>query len=199
VLPDNVFYPFVRCLACRDIVTGYSDGTFRPNTLITRGQVAKIVALAAGFSDPSVPQIYEDVPPDDTFYDFVQMLSANGVIGGYDCGQVPQEPCVLPGNRPYFRPGFNATRGQLSKIVSEAAGINGSVSGQTFEDVPETHPFYIWIERLALRYIIAGYPCGGPGEPCGPGNRPYLRPGNGVTRGQASKIVSSTFFPTCDP
>ncbi|MGA7730310.1 MAG: plastocyanin/azurin family copper-binding protein, partial [Chloroflexia bacterium] len=28
------------------------------------------------------------------------------------------EPCVPPTNRPYFRPGATATRGQLSKIVS---------------------------------------------------------------------------------
>jgi hypothetical protein len=30
-----------------------------------------------------------------------------------------------------------------------------------------------------------------------PTNRPYFRPNNPVTRGQAAKIVSSTFFPGC--
>ena len=30
-----------------------------------------------------------------------------------------------------------------------------------------------------------------------PANLPYFRPGNNATRGQASKIVSNTFFPGC--
>ncbi|MEO5953754.1 MAG: S-layer homology domain-containing protein, partial [Chloroflexia bacterium] len=57
--------------------------------------------------------------------------------------------------------------------------------------------FYLWIENLASRSIISGYPCGGPAEPCGPTNLPYFRPGNNATRGQTAKIVSNTFFPSC--
>jgi hypothetical protein len=30
-----------------------------------------------------------------------------------------------------------------------------------------------------------------------PQNRPYFRPNNDVTRGQAAKIISNTFFPNC--
>ena len=37
--------------------------------------------------------------------------------------------------------------------------------------------------------IIQGYPCGGVGEPCGPGTLPYFRPNNDVLRGQTAKIV----------
>jgi hypothetical protein len=44
---------------------------------------------------------------------------------------------------------------------------------------------------------MSGYPCGGPGEPCDPQQRPYFRWGNPVTRGQASKIVANTFYPNC--
>jgi hypothetical protein len=105
---------------------------------------------------------------------------------------------VPPGNRPYFRPGANATRGQLSKIVSNAASITDPVSGQFYEDVPTTHTFYVEIMRLTDRGVMSGYACGGTGEPCvPPGNRPYFRPGANVTRGQSSKIVANTFFPGC--
>src|SRR5687768_2414901 len=41
VLPGSTFYNFVQCLACRGIVSGYSDGTFRPSNDVTRGQAAK--------------------------------------------------------------------------------------------------------------------------------------------------------------
>ncbi len=124
-------------------------------------------------------------------------MSSRGIIGGYPCGG-EGEPCVGPDNRPYFRPGNNATRGQISKIVANAAGFTDIPTGQLFEDVPPQNTFYMWIQRLASRGIMSGYPCGGVGEPCvEPDQRPYFRPGNNATRGQVSKIVANTFLPDC--
>jgi hypothetical protein len=139
--------------------------------------------------------MFEDVLPGSTFYDFVQRLANRGYIGGYPCGG-PSEPCGS-GNLPYFRPSSNATRGQISKIVSNAAGFNEPVTSQTFEDVAPGSTFYDFIERLASRGVMSGYPCGGAGEPCGPNNLAYFRPSANATRGQVSKIVSNTFFPNC--
>jgi hypothetical protein len=85
------------------------------------------------------------------------------------------------------------TRGQVSKIVSESAQFADPVPSaqQTFEDVPPGSTFWVWIERLSVRGIIQGYPCGGPFEPCvAPNNRPYFRPNNNVTRGQLAKIIA---------
>jgi hypothetical protein len=193
----STFYSFIRCLACHGIINGYSDGTFRPNNNVTRGQLSKIVSNSAGFSDPQTSQMFEDVPLGSTFFDFIGRLAGRGYINGYPCGG-PGEPCNPPGNLPYFRPNNNATRGQISKIVANAAGFIEPVSGQTFEDVPPGSTFYDFIERLASRGVMSGYPCGGPAEPCvPPENRPYFRPSNNATRGQTSKIVANTFFPTC--
>jgi hypothetical protein len=196
---SNVFYPFIRCLACRGIIGGYDDGTFRPFNDITRGQIAKIVSNSAGFDEDPGPQIYEDVPSGSPFYQWINRLSMRGHIGGYPCGLVPEEPCIEPDNLPYFRPSNSATRGQLAKIVSNAAGLSKTPSGQFYTDVPEGHTFYVWIMRLTDEGVMSGYDCGGPGEPCDSENRPYFRPFNNVTRGQASKIVANTFFPGCNP
>ncbi len=199
VLPGDTFYPFVQCLACRDIIQGYDDHTFRPNNPVTRGQIAKIVSNSAGLSDPPGAQMFEDVPPGSTFYEWVQRLASRGYIGGYACGG-PSEPCG-PAHLPYFRPNSGATRGQLTKIVSNAAGFTDTIpdTHYTFADVPPAHPFWVYIERLLLNRpgVMGGYPCGGPGEPCDGLNRAYFRPDNPLTRGQAAKIVSSTFFPGC--
>jgi hypothetical protein len=193
VPPESTFYPYVMCLACKGIVGGYEDGTFRPNNSVTRGQLSKIVSNAAGFNEPVGAQTFEDVVPGSTFYEFIERMASRDITGGYTCGGAG-EPCVAPGNRPYFRPNGNATRGQRSKIVSEAAGFNEPVGGQMFEDVVPGSTFYVWIERLALRGVISGYPCGEAGEPCiSPENKPYFRPGNNATRGQTAKIVSRTF------
>jgi hypothetical protein len=212
VPPNGTFFPYVRCLACRGVMSGYQCGGpnepcdpesnpyFRPNANITRGQLSKIVANSAGINDqiPPTRQTFEDVPPSNTFWLWIERLSGRGIIGGYPCGG-PSEPCG-PEHRPYFRPGANATRGQISKIVSEAKGFNDPPTGQTFEDVPTSNPFYSWIERLAAHGVMSGYHCGTlEGEPCVPPNyRPYFRWYNNATRGQVSKIVANTFFPGCE-
>ena len=195
VPPGSTFYENVRCLACRGIISGYSDGTFRPNNSITRGQIAKMVSNAAGFNDDVTGQSFEDVPNTQTFYVWIERLYARGDMGGYPCGS-PGEPCGV-GNRPYFRPMQNASRGQLSKIVANAADLTTVPDGQTYTDVPTSNPFYVWIEQLTDLGVMGGYACGGPGEPCDPQNRPYFRPFADVTRGQASKIVANTFYPGC--
>jgi uncharacterized delta-60 repeat protein len=197
VPPDSPFYPFVRCLACRGILSGYNDGTFLPGNNVTRGQLSKIVSNSAGFGDaiPDTQQTFSDVPSTNPFWIWIERMAAHQVISGYPCGGAG-EPCD-PQQRPYFRWGANATRAQISKIVSNAADFTDPPGLQIFEDVAPSNPFYDWVQRLANRGIMSGYPCGGVGEPCGPANRPYFRWGNNATRGQTSKIVANTFFPGC--
>ena len=200
------FYAWVRCLACRGLVSGYPcggpnepcpGGYFRPNNNVTRGQLSKMIANAAGFAEPPTGQAFEDVPPGSPFYPWVERLALRHVIGGYACGG-PDEPCVPPLNRRYFRPNANATRGQSAQFIANTAGYQETPTGQTFEDVPPGQPFYPSIERVASRGIAGGYPCGGPGEPCvAPANRPYYRPGNPTTRGQMTKLAATPFLPGC--
>jgi hypothetical protein len=198
VPPGSTFYTWINCLACQGIINGYPDGTFRPNNNVTRGQLSKIVSNSAGFNDPQTTQMFQDVPPGSTFFDFIGRLASRGYINGYPCG-FPGEPCNPPSNLPYFRPNTGATRGQIAKIDSNAAGYTDPPDQQLFEDVVPTTPFYDYVQRLGIRGTVAGYPCGSPGEPCiPPDNRPYYRPSNKATRGETSKIDSNTFFPNCD-
>ncbi|MEO8288051.1 MAG: S-layer homology domain-containing protein [Chloroflexota bacterium] len=213
VLPGNTFYPFIKCLACRNIINGYpcggtgepcnpnSDPYFRPSNPVSRGQLAKVVSQSAGFNDPVSGQTFEDVLPGTTFYTYTERLASRSVMGGYPCGVDPSEPCELPGNRPYFRPSASATRGQLTKIVSNAAGFNDPDPATfTFTDVPPGSTFHVYVERLLLNRpgVMNGYPCGiDPTEPCDSQSRPYFRPNATLSRGQTSKIVANTFFPNC--
>jgi hypothetical protein len=197
VPPGSTFYQWIRCLACRGIINGYSDGTFKPNNNVTRGQLSKIVSNSAGFHDSQTSQMFQDVPTGSTFQVYIGRLASRGYISGYACGGVG-EPCVPPANLPYFRPNSNATRGQISKIDSNAAGFSDAPSGQQFEDVVIDSTYCTYTYRLVSRSIMSGYPCGSTGEPCvPPGNLPYFRPNNNATRGQTSKIVANTFFPEC--
>ncbi len=200
----STFYSYIECLACKGIISGYADGTFRPGNNVTRGQLAKIVANSASFEENPGTQLYQDVPPGTTFYPYINRLTTRGVMSGYSCGAVPDEPCVAPGNLPYFRPGANATRGQISKIVVNTAitvlgWVLAAPADNTFEDVPPGSTFYQYIETAYAHNVLGGYPCGSlpAGECVPPGNKPYFLPANNATRGQTSKVVSNTFFPSC--
>ncbi|MFL5731653.1 MAG: alkaline phosphatase family protein [Chloroflexia bacterium] len=173
VLPSDYFYEPMRHLFCRGVISGYGDNTFRPYNNTTRGQLTKIVALSEGWAPytPPVPT-FQDVPVDNAFYAYVETAYHQGVISGYSCG-----PDCLE-----FRPGSNVTRGQLCKIVALANGWpTYTPPNSTFTDVPETNPFYTYIETAYNRNIISGYTCGP--------NCLEFRPGNYALRAQIAKIV----------
>jgi hypothetical protein len=130
----STFHEFIERLARRGYIGGYACGGpgepcvppdnrpyFRPIIGVTRGQLTKIVAGAAGFNEP-VPanrQSFEDVLYGSAFWEYVERLYARNVINGYPCGG-QGEPCVPPNNRPYFRPGNPVTRGQTAKIIANS-------------------------------------------------------------------------------
>jgi hypothetical protein len=133
VFCGTTFYNYIEDLATQGVVSGYGCGGpgepcdpqntayFRPTNHITRGQMAKVVAIAGGYPDPGVPQIFEDVLPGSTFYQYVQALGNAQVVSGHACGGVGQ-PCNPPGNRPYYGPEDPIIRAQASKIVDLALG-----------------------------------------------------------------------------
>ncbi|HST06227.1 MAG TPA: SBBP repeat-containing protein [Chloroflexia bacterium] len=189
VPPGSTFYSYIRCMACLGILSGYTSGCdtgspcFKPGNIASRGQIAKIVSNAAGFHETVSGQTFTDVVPGSTFYEYVERMASRGIISGYPDGT--------------FRPSNTATRGQIAKIDANSAGYLETTGAQQYEDVAPDSTFYDFVWRLSDRGLVNGYPCGGTGEPCGPNNLPYFRPDADVTRGQASKIVSNTFFPDC--
>jgi subtilisin family serine protease len=197
VSTQDWFYDYVQWMYCNGVINGYNTSPpcttgvpcFMPNNNGSRGQIAKMVVLGAGLPiDVSGGPAFEDVAPASTFYDYIETLSNAGAINGYPCGG-PGEPCG-PNNLPYFRPNATVTRGQFAKMDVLGFGMSINVTGGPhFEDVAVGSTFYDYIETLSNAGAINGYPCGGPGEPCGPGNLSYFRPGNNVTRAQISKIV----------
>lgn len=104
------FYVYIETAYRYALISGYADGTFRPANDITRGQLCKIVVRAEGWMlmNPLTPT-FVDVPSDSPFYQEVETAAAHGIISGYGDNT--------------FRPGNSATRGQISKIVSNAVTL----------------------------------------------------------------------------
>lgn len=187
VCPTDWFYTPVLALTGNGVLSGYSDGTFRPYAATTRGQMLKIVVIGLSLPVPPLPPIpsFVDVPATHPFAPWIEAGTGQGLVTGYDCGG-PGEPC--PGR--YFRPNLSVTRGQLARILVRATGWTPLVpSAATYADVPPSHPFYGDVERLTAEGIIEGYGCGSPGEQCDPQSRPYYRVGASVTRAQTAKMI----------
>jgi hypothetical protein len=131
VPPAQPFWLWIERAALHGVLSGYTCGGtgepcdpqhrpyFRPANDVTRGQLAKIDANAAGYADviPSTQQSFTDVPYSDTFWVYIERVNLRGIISGYTCGQPPAGPCD-PQQRPYFLTYNNVTRGQAAKIVA---------------------------------------------------------------------------------
>lgn len=186
--------PFVEYLSGQGAVSGYSDGTFRPLNNATRGQISKILVAAVGITDTiaSGQQTFADVAATNVFWLPIERMAGRGIIGGYDCGTAPGEPC--DGQRhPYFRPGNNVTRAQLSKMITLARGwtpVDPQTGVQHFPDVPPSNGLYGFVEAVYGHGVVAGYGCGNlPAEPCDATHRAYFRPVDNASRAQLSKMI----------
>ena len=148
-------------------VSGYSDGTFRPGNTTTRSQLAKIAAIAfnlpltAGASE----RHFADVSADSAFYAYVEAAYSNGLISGYSDGT--------------FRPYADVTRGQVAKIVVQAAGYNLlNPASATFSDVAAGSTYFNYVETAYAHGVLSGYSDG------------QFRVNAPATRGQIAKFMN---------
>ncbi|MDS3861933.1 S-layer homology domain-containing protein [Thermosynechococcaceae cyanobacterium BACA0444] len=99
----------IESLVRRNIISGYPDGTFRPNAAVTRAEFAAMLSKAF----PTAPinrsaNQFSDVQSNFWAYSGIQNSSRTGFLSGY------------PGN--YFRPNENIPRVQA--LVALASGLN---------------------------------------------------------------------------
>ncbi len=101
------YFDYVLAAAEQEIVTGYSDKTFRPNNEVTRAEALKIVLTAGGLvAFPSVIPNFSDVDTvADWFAKYTAYAKSSGLISGYEDGT--------------FRGNQSITRGEVCKIVVE--------------------------------------------------------------------------------
>ncbi|MDR1132506.1 MAG: S-layer homology domain-containing protein, partial [Oscillospiraceae bacterium] len=116
------------------IITGYSDGTFRPDAKITRAEFATLAARFDKLSERTVT--FPDVPAGHWAYEVVCSAATKGWITGYSDGS--------------FRPDNNMTRAEMVVMVNRVLGrdadkayIDANVARLiTFSDVPASHWAY---------------------------------------------------------
>ncbi|WP_248513594.1 S-layer homology domain-containing protein, partial [Sporosarcina sp. NCCP-2222] len=105
-------------------ISGYPDGTFRPNDTISRKHVAQLLDKALELPEPSeFKVVYKDLPKNHPYYKPIMKLTEAGIMSG-------------TGGK--FNPDESITHIQLAKVLDLAFSFDAS-SYQAFDDVPQGH------------------------------------------------------------
>jgi len=109
VEPNHPHYEAINYLQTEGIVEGYSDGTFKPNTMINRAEFTKII-METQFKDKikncAANELFNDVNTDDWFAEIVCTAKQKAIIDGYPDGS--------------FKPANLILLTEAAKIVSES-------------------------------------------------------------------------------
>lgn len=114
-------YEAITSMAQEGIISGYNDGTFRPDNRITRAEFAKIMIAASGIdlgSAKNVSQTFEDVGRDN--WAFLYVERAKNYLTGYKSGK-----------RYYYKPNENAVREDIAVALVRLMGYDQSKSTNT--------------------------------------------------------------------
>jgi Tol biopolymer transport system component len=178
---------FVEGLVSAGVTSGCSSAPplYCPDRTVTRGQTAELICKAAGktWLEATTPTL-ADVPKSHAFYGWIERLADAASWGG----RAPTSGCAMVGATRYFCPNNSVTRGQTAKLLCIARAKTWlDKPTPTFSDVPATHMFYGWIERLADAASWGGT---APTSGC---TATTFCPNSAVTRAQTAKFLCVAF------
>lgn len=103
---DEWYAPYVQAAFVWDIVSGYANGTFKPNAYINRAEAMRILLDAAGVDVATTDYDagFPDVDTDEWYTPYINYAAEHEIVSGYKDGT--------------FGPGNKLTRGEVAKIAS---------------------------------------------------------------------------------
>jgi hypothetical protein len=168
---NHLFYTEITKLSARGVTLGCGGDSYCPEVIVTREQMAAFIVRALGQPNPAAPasQRFADVPPTHPFYGFIDQMAVRQITLGCSSST--------------YCPGSLVTREQMAAFMIRALGefFPAAPASQRFADVPPTHPFYGFIDQMAIRQITLG---------CG--NMNYC-PSSPVTRAQMAAFLVRAF------
>lgn len=159
-------------LVSKNILTGYPDGTFKPNNYISREEAVKVIVLALN-KDPKQEQKskFPDVAEGFWAEEYINVAKDENIITGYPDGR--------------FGLGTNLTRGEMAAILVRAFGLKptNEQGSLPFPDVAKGYWAYKDILALYQQGVVEGYPDGTYG------------PENTITRAEFATFVERILNP----
>jgi len=145
-------------------LSGYPDGTFRPDNSLTRAEAAMLFNNLLGGNSGS-GGAYPDVASGTWYCKAVTALSGVGVITGYPDGT--------------FGPDNTITRAEFVAMAMRFAGVNRKTGSTGLSDVASAHWAAGYIAAAVDGGYLSGYPDG------------TFRPDGLVTRAEAVTILNN--------
>ena len=134
VTADKWYNNAVSTLSRLGVISGYPDGTFRPDASITRAEFAKIAVSFCKYGSTTYSGCFSDVKASDWFSTCVETAKTSNLIAGYPDGT--------------FRPNNAITRAEACTIVNRTLGRKPAknhmnISGRiNWPDCVDTDWFY---------------------------------------------------------
>ena len=92
---DSPFYEAVTALSKQNILSGYDDGTFLPDSTITRAEAATVIVRAGGYAVENVKKsTYDDVPDEHWARKYIMTATKEGILSGMGNGKFAPEAAV---------------------------------------------------------------------------------------------------------
>lgn len=172
VPPTHVFYGYIEFFAQAGITTGCGGGLFCPDADVSRRAMAAFLERtmrASNWTPPTNSTAFTDVAANSMFAGEIEAMRTDGITSG----------CTAT----TYCPESPVTRAQMAVFLLRArcgASYAPNTPGTpTFSDVPLSHPFVAYIEKLYSLGITGG---------CATGPLRYC-PDLPVTRGQMATFV----------
>ncbi len=161
-------YSAITSLSSQGIVSGYPDGTFKPEAPVTRAEFAAMLAKALGLSGAGTSGNFTDVAVSSWCYDAVNDAVAAGLVSG-------------TGDH-LFAPNALITREQMAVMAAKALGAKApTVDGtelDSFSDKPAVSNWAVTGMEAAVKAdLISGMTSGA------------LAPLDNATRAQAAAMI----------
>lgn len=164
----HAFYDEMTYLMEKGVVSGYSDGTVRPDVEVTRAQAAVMIGRLKGFDGTKGPTPFKDVSSAHYASGYIAEAAEAGYLKGYGDGT--------------FRPNAPIIRGDMALIVERVFDLSFTFNS-SFKDVGPNAVYSEAISKILAANITVGYPDN------------TFRPRQAVTRGQFSAFLARALEP----
>jgi len=159
-------YEYIKSMSDKNIVSGYPDGTFKPDNDITRAEFMKIIVDAFGLLNENAKAEFSDIDESAWYYKYVASAVKAGIVTGYADNRIG-------GNE-------KLTREDMAVIIYRAAKdrLSGNEIAVVFSDSEEISTY----ARTAVSALCAD------GIMNGVGNDSFNPKGN-ATRAMVVKVI----------
>ncbi len=159
--------PYITTAIEKKLVSGYDDGTFRPNATVSRAEFSHMLNAVLG-NNATAAISFSDVKTSSWYYNAVQKAVAAGYAAGYDNGT--------------FKPTASITRQEAAVMLSRIVPTYGK--GASLAKYKDASSVSSWATDAMARAVGKGYITG-----TGTDTNVKLDPSGKLTRAQAVVIV----------